>query len=131
MKTPAVVRLACVVAICFLGCRDVDAPSPGPVTFTASLATPNTDDGAVLVELTGPGLANVKAVSSSYQLYWRLLAPDSARAIVIGDLTQGPLLTAEGVGAPGNFKGTVLQVARRDDVLRDSIPGYALRLAAR
>ncbi len=129
MRTTVTVRLAGLVVVLLLGCRDVTGPVRTGVTV--SLATPNSDDGALLVELTGPGLANLQAGSSTYKLYWRLLAPDTARAIVIGDLVQGPLFTADGAGSLGDFKGTVLQVARRDDVLRDSIPGYALDLTAR
>jgi hypothetical protein len=122
----ALTLCACWTALLLaVGCSDATEPSiPGGVT--ASLSTPNTDDGAVLVELTGPGIADVHPATSSYRLYWRLLAPDSALVILIGDITAGPLFTARGEGKRSAYAATVRQVAGRDDAERTSLAGYAV-----
>lgn len=107
----------------------------GTTTGTAavSLATPNADDGAVLVTLTGPGVSNPQAGSSAYDVYFRVVSADELRVLVIGDLSNGVLVTV-GVGAVGSigqYSGTVVEVASRTDVLRVSLAGYSLAFAAR
>ena len=101
-------------------------------TATVSLVTPNADDGAVLVKLTGPGVANPQPGSSAYDVYFRVVSADELRAMVVGDLSNGVLLTV-GVGAVGSigqYSGTVVEVASRTDVLRTSLTGYSLAFAA-
>ena len=106
--------------------------NPGPGTATVSLTTPNADDGAVLVTLTGPGVSNPQPGSSAYRLYFRVVSADELRVMVVGDLSAGVLLTL-GVGAVtsiGQYSGTFVEVASRTDVLRATLTGYSLTFAA-
>jgi hypothetical protein len=105
---------------------------PKAGTATVSLVTPNGDDGAVLVTLTGPGLANAQSASSSYHVYWRAVSPSEVRAIVVGDLTAGAVLTVsiDDVGKIGQYGGTVVEAASRSDVVRSSTAGYGVKFAA-
>ena len=108
--------------------------STGPKagTATVSLVTPNADDGAVLVTLTGPGLANPQSASSSYHVYWRAVSPGEVRAIVVGNLTAGAVLTVsiDDVGKVGQYAGTVVEAASRNDLVRTSVTGYGVTFAA-
>src|SRR5512146_2634509 len=105
---------------------------PKAGTATVSLVTPNADDGVVLLTLTGPGLANVQSASSSYKVYWRVVSPSEVRAIVVGNLASGAVLTAsvDDVGKVGQYAGTVVEAASRTDVVRGSTAGYGVTFAA-
>jgi hypothetical protein len=114
-----------------LGCGG-GSTGPKAGTATVSLVTPNADDGAVLVTLTGPGLANAQSASSSYHVYWRAVSPSEVRAIVVGDLSAGAVLTVsiDDVSKVGQYGGTVVEAASRNDVVRTSVAGYGVKFAA-
>jgi hypothetical protein len=114
-----------------LGCGG-GSTGPKAGTATVSLVTPNADDGAVLLTLTGPGLANAQTASSSYQVYWRAVSASEVRAIVVGNLTAGALLTVsvDDVGKIGQYGGTVVDAASSADVSRASLAGYRVTFAA-
>lgn len=115
-----------------LACGSDSGTNPGPGTATVSLTTPNADDGAVLVTLTGPGVSNPQPGSSAYRLYFRVVSADELRVMVVGDLSAGVLLTL-GVGAVtsiGQYSGTFVEVASRTDVLRATLTGYSLTFVA-
>ncbi|MGH7754400.1 MAG: hypothetical protein ACREN5_16470 [Gemmatimonadales bacterium] len=103
-------------------CQD-QAPAAG--LLTASLQTPNTDDGAMLVTVQGPGLANVQSSSSSYRIYWRLVSTGEVRVLIFGNLSGGPVFTAQTPGDAGaaDYRATVVQVADRNDAER-AAAGY-------
>jgi len=115
-----------------LACGSDSGTNPGPGTATVSLTTPNADDGAVLVTLTGPGVSNPQPGSSAYRLYFRVVSADELRVMVVGDLSAGVLLTL-GVGevtSIGQYSGTFVEVASQTDVLRATLTGYSLTFAA-
>lgn len=107
--------------------------STGPKTGTAtvSLITPNTDDGAVLITLTGPGLANLQSGNSVYHVYSRVVSSGEVRALVVGDLTAGPLVTVtvDDVGKIAQYLGTVTDASARSDDTRPSLAGYGVTFA--
>jgi len=113
------------------GCGGSDSTGPVAGTVTVSLVTPNADDGAVLVTLTGPNLATVQAASSAYRVYWRLVSAGEVRAIVVGNLTAGAVLTVnvDDVGKVGQYSGSVVEAASRSDVVRASVAGYGVTFA--
>jgi predicted small lipoprotein YifL len=107
-------------------------PPPPPGSAIVSLATPNSDDGAVVVTLTGPGLSTFATASSGDVFYSRLASAQEARVIVVGDVTAGPLFTFK-LAAGSNisaYTATVQQVANRSDALRASTSSYTLTIAA-
>jgi hypothetical protein len=107
-------------------------PPPPPGSAVVTLATPNSDDGAVVVKLTGPGLSTFETASSGYIFYSRLAAEQEARVIVVGNVTAGPLFTfkvATG-SAVSAYTATIEQVANRTDALRASTASYTLTIAA-
>jgi hypothetical protein len=114
-----------------LGCGGGDSSGPTAGSLTVSLVTPNSDDGAVLLTLTGPNLANAQSASSSYRLYWRLVSPGEVRAILVGNLTAGAVLTVDvdDLSKIGQYSGTVVEAASRSDVVRASMAGYGVTFA--
>lgn len=117
--------LAGLLAAAF-ACGDSTAP-PQSGTLTASLTAPAGGEGAVLLDITGPGIANVQVANSSYRMFWHLNSSTEAHVIVIGDIVAGPLFTVDG-SAAGNrasaYSADVMQVAGRSDSLRTDLSGY-------
>jgi hypothetical protein len=98
-----------------------------------SLSTPNTNDGAVVLTLTGPDLATISSANTRYVVYSRLSSSREAHVIVIGDLVPGPLFIVE-YGNPqavSAYAGSIQQVATRGDSVLGSVQGYHLSVSAR
>lgn len=109
-------------------------PPPPPPSGSAvvSLTTPNTDDGAVVVTLSGPGLKTMQVSSSSNLFFSRAVSDSEVRVILVGNLTAGPLFTfkvADGKQISA-YSATIGQVATRSDALQASTSGYKLSIAA-
>jgi hypothetical protein len=114
-----------------IACGGDKTTGPTAGTVTVSLVTPNADDGAVLLTLTGPSLSNVQSAGSSYKVYWRVASASEVHAIVVGDLTAGVVLTVDvdDVGKLGQYGGTVDEAASRTDQVRASVSGYGVTFA--
>ncbi|HEX9729233.1 MAG TPA: hypothetical protein VGA37_12070 [Gemmatimonadales bacterium] len=93
-----------------------------------SLETPASDDGALAVVVTGPGIAEVMPTSSSYSVYWRLASATEARVLVFGNISPGPLFALLVEDRSAVFVGQVTEVARRDDALRDDPVDYTISI---
>lgn len=117
-----------------LGCGSDNAVAPKPEggSVTVSLTTPNTDDGAVLVALFGPGFTNIQPASASYRVYSLTASPTEVRILVVGDLSTGALLSLDiGDAAKiAEYHGTVIQAASRDDIVHTVSTDYDLTFAA-
>ena len=113
------------------GCSDSQEP-PKPGVATVSLVTPNADDGAISLTITGPGISDVQPASSTYLAYSRGVSSSEARVIVLGDLSPGVLATVEvaDVNHLDQYSAQVLEVASRADAARASTSGYRITLAA-
>ncbi len=126
----ALLVAALAAAACGGDSTGTQAADPGLVTV--SLVTPNTDDGAVLLSLSGTSVSDLQSASGSYRVYWRLAAPGEVRAVVVGNIAAGPIFTATVPDrrALGQVTAAVAEVASRSDVLRASVSGYQLSIAA-
>ena len=122
--------LAAAVLLAAAACSDSTTP-PTPGVVTLSLVTPNADDGAMALVLTGPGITSIASGSGAYAVYWRVVSPTEARVIVVGDLSNGVLATAQ-IAEANRLSGyhvEILEVATRSDAVRASTAGYAITLA--
>ena len=113
-----------------LACDKTPEEPATPGTAVVSFATPNEDDGGLLLTLRGPGLTAVRSSSSEYVVYWRLVGPEEARVMVLGDILPGPLFTVELAAANrlDEYAASIDQVATRNDALRGGASGYELQL---
>ena len=67
------IGLAALVVGAALACSDSTSPvTPG--VATVSFVTPNTNDGAISLVLTGPGVTDVHPGSSAYAVFWRVVS---------------------------------------------------------
>ena len=97
-----------------------------------SLVTPNSDDGALVVTLHGPGISNLATASSGYLFYSRLVNDTLARVIVLGNVSAGPIFTFKpGASAQMSaYQTTIDQVASRADAVRSALTNYSLTITA-
>lgn len=129
MKPPAKLLLLLAVAS-GLSCGDASGPSPPtPGTLRLNLTTPNSDDGALLLQLTGPSLAaeSMAAASAAQQLYARAAPGGGVNVAVFGSLGTGPLLRIQvaDVSRAADYRVTIVEAADAHNALRPSVSGYS------
>ena len=115
-------------AVTLTACGDDSAEPPIPGSLLLSVTTPATDDGAIMVRVSGPGIMGVQPTSSGQEMFWRLASEDEARAIVIGAVQTGPLLTIQvpDVNRVAEYTAEVGEVAAESDAIRAALTGYSL-----
>jgi hypothetical protein len=126
-----VVMAASVMAFGSAACGDDDPagpvdPVPTAGTLTVTLSTPNVDDGAILLVVTGPDMTQVTTANPA--LYFRYSeAAGQLRAVFVGNIGDGALLSfrVPDVDAVASYVPTIVELADRDNQLRDSA-GYQL-----
>ena len=110
-----------------VACGSDSTTGPTAGTLTVSLTTPNADDGAILLTVSGPDMTQIAVEDTS--LYVRYAQDGTTvTAVLVGDLLGGPLVTfhVPDVDAASSYSATITQVADRSNVLRGSLTGYAL-----
>src|SRR2546427_7272890 len=126
--------LASLALASVLACGNESAPAtPMPTSgvAAASLVTPNADDGAILVSLTGPGITSVQSASSAYFAQSRVVSGSEVRLLVVGDLSAGVVATVpppDGHPIRGD-SGRVIEGGSRGGQVRTSVVGYAVQRA--
>jgi hypothetical protein len=129
--TPTFARgAALVAALLILGCSGGDDPS-GPVAgpLRVVLTTPNTDDGAVMFQVTG--VVDSVAAPAGLTLYQSAPGNNVIRAIVTGTFATGnTLLTLHvpDVGRTSSYSTQVLQVAAKTTYAQRPVGAYSLTL---
>jgi hypothetical protein len=103
---------------------------PQPGRLSVSLLTPHTDDAAIVIEISGTGIANLVAADPAYWLLADQVDETTVRAIVAGELA-GTLVTFDvpDVGAAALYTASVIQVADHMNRPRETLEGYALDIA--
>lgn len=110
-----------------VACGSDSTTGPTAGTLTVSLTTPNADDGAMLLTVSGPDMTQIAVEDTS--LYVRYAQDGTTITVVlVGDLRAGSLVTfhVPDVDAVSSYSATITQVADRNNVLRGSLTGYAL-----
>ncbi|MEJ7811049.1 MAG: hypothetical protein WKG32_11620 [Gemmatimonadaceae bacterium] len=118
---------ATLVSIAIASACGGDKPSgPQAGDLTVRLTTPYTDDGALLLHVTGPEIAAVSAASSASTVHARTGAGGYMVA-VFGDLGAGPLvrITVPDVRQASRYTVTVVEAADRANAIRATLGGYA------
>lgn len=123
---------AAAAAACGQGSTAVTTTETPITAATVALATPNGNDGAIVVTLNGPDVASVQAADSHYVVFTKLVSAQEARVIVIGNLVAGPLLTVRLTHphALAAYSGSIQQVATRGDSIVANTGGYQLTVSA-
>lgn len=127
-----VFQLLAVVA-CLIGAACTGDSTSGPIesgTLILELSTPHTDDGAVLFELSGPTIDTVVAVNASLRLFTRRAGDATMVGAVVGPVANGAIaiLRVSNTGAASAYSARIVEVADRQNTLRGTLTGYALRV---
>ena len=99
--------------------------------LTVRLTTPNTDDGAILISVTGPdSVSDVTSQVPGYTVHARG-NKTAFKVAVFGDLGSGPLVTftVPDVNRAARYTATVVEVANRASVPRGTLGGYGLTVS--
>lgn len=121
-------RAALLLAAALLPACDAGAPAkPQPGDLTVTLATPNTD-GAMVVTLTGPGVASAVQAAAPGAVVRSLTQGGTTTVAVFGTLGAGPLLrvTVPDVRQAKQYTAVVREAADAQNAPRESLAGYAL-----
>ena len=126
----AVVRARFLVAALAVvtGCGGESGPTPGELTVR--LTTPNADDGAMVLVLSGPGpITNVAAASAGTLVHARD-AGGAVRVAVFGSIASGDLIhfSVPDVEQASSYQTTIQEVADRGNVLRPGATAYTLSI---
>lgn len=104
---------------------------PGPVagTLQVSLTSPNTDDGAVMLQVTG----DIDSVTTpaGLTLYEATPSATVVRAIVTGSIASGGsvlTLHVPDVGKASSYTTQLLQVSARGTYVQRPVGGYTLQV---
>lgn len=123
---------ACVAGAVLLACGGGDSPTtPEPGALEVRLTTPNANDRAILVTVTGP--EPIQAVSGSVGgalvLHGRLSGSQATIAL-FGPLASGAVaqVSVADVGRVGAYTVTIVEVADDANQLRTSLAGYSLTI---
>lgn len=110
----------------FAACGE-EPPPPGPGTVTATLVSPNGDEGAAVVALFGAGIQSISPLGATE--VFSLLNGDGARVVLLnesGGLLEFEIALADTLQKPDVI---VVEVAAPDDHLRVATDGYSVELA--
>jgi hypothetical protein len=123
--------LAALVVVAGCGGDDGGGGPTGPVAgpLRVVITSPNTDDGAVMFQVTG--VVDSVAVPAGLTLYQSVPGPNVIRAIVVGNVSTGSnLLTlyVADVGKASLITPQLLQVAATGTYAQRSVGAYTLQV---
>ena len=112
-----------------IGALSCSSPSgndlSGPGTVRIRFETPNSDDGAIKLLLSGPGISAIGA-TGDLMVFSRLGAGGMTTIAAFGDLADGFIVTFDVPDRSDldKYSATLLEVSGPDNALRGSLTGY-------
>jgi hypothetical protein len=108
--------------------RPDDGEKPIPGVLVVRLSTPNTDDAALLVTVTGPVTASGITAAAPGTVLHLHQRGDTTTAALFGSFASGPLLhlAVPDVRAVDQYTARIVEVADDANVLRSEFGGYAV-----
>ena len=106
-------------------------PEPKAGFLIVRLASPTSDDGAIVFEIRGPAAGTALASDTAMWIVGESVDSTTRRIVLAGDLETGPLVTfaVPDVSTAPLYSAIVLEVANRDNAVRSSIGAYKLTIA--
>lgn len=91
------------------------------------LATPNADDGALLIEVSGGQVDSVSA-PGGYQVYTSAPSTSTRRIMVVGSVVAGTVarIWVPDAGDSASYHATVLQAAARGTYVQRAVANYGI-----
>ncbi len=131
MRIPYLRALALGLIVMLASCGGPSGPPPppsGPGFLRVLLETPRSDDGALLITLSGGPLDSLRVSQATL-----LTAPpgDDQQVIIAGDVRAGVVLRfwVPERADVANYRVVLNQVATRRDYIQQSLTGYSLTIA--
>ena len=99
---------------------------PAAGTLLVVLTTPNADDGAIRLTLTGPRVTTPREASTSYLVFSRQRSPQELDIAVFGDIQSEALVAMPvlDVATAASYSVVITAVATRGDTLRADLSAY-------
>lgn len=122
--------LAATAVVLVVACKG-DSTGPVPGALTVNLTTPNSgSDGAVMLVLTSPVAPNSVAAGSGLLLWGAPVSSTSAKLVLTGTLSTGPILTLQvnDINKVSQYSVSLQQVAATAAggfAKRNSLAGYS------
>jgi hypothetical protein len=116
-------RAALVASLVLAACTDV-GPGRGPGTLTATLRSPNGDEGAAVVLLVGEGVVGVNPLGATEA--YSVVSRAATRVVLINQAGGSLSFELEVADLRQPVVGLVQQVAGPTDALRSDVSAYRL-----
>ena len=128
--------LVVLLSVIVYGCKldDITAgdfgsgnPDATAGTLTVSMTTPNVDDGAIRLTITGPFVTTPRAASPGHRVFTLQRSPQELDVVVVGDLQSGAILIlpVRDTQVAPEYQVTITAVADRAGELRADSSGYS------
>jgi len=123
----AALALFAVLVVGTVSCGDKEPAGPTAGTLYLALESPNGEVGAIRMRISGAGIANIEA-AQPFQVYYRETGGDRLEVVVVGDVLGGDLLSLEVPDVDAPYPVSLIEVASRENTLRQALGAYTLRL---
>ena len=126
--TPALAAVAVGAVTLAAGCGKETGPTAG--SLLVSLVTPSADDGAIRLTLYGGRMGTITAANPDYRIFVARPDSTSARVIITGPVSAGPLLhiAVADAGLVASYGATVNEAAERTTFAAKSLVGYSVAI---
>lgn len=107
------------------------APVAVPGMLTVNLVSPNADDGAILLEISGPAPAAEPTTAAQGVVVHARASGNTTRVAAFGAIGAGALLrfSVPDVNAAPQYTARAIEASDRGSTLRTSVTGYQLTIA--
>jgi hypothetical protein len=113
------------------GCGGSSATGPTAGNLKVQLATPNSDDGAILFRIVGPGITSVQAGPGLTPFTRISTNQDTAVVILAGNVAAGQVATiaVPDISKVGQYSTSLTQVTGRTaPYTQRSLGGYSMQV---
>lgn len=131
LRTGAILLALLAVSSCGGDHAPTEPSGPVPGVLNVALTTPNADDGALLLTISGAPVVSVEAASAAYQVYSFIPDTNNVRVLVSGDLATGALLRIHVADTrrAASYHATISQAASRTTFAQRTLSGYSVAVA--
>lgn len=131
MRIAALGATLLAIASCGGDKSPTEPSGPVPGVLNVALTTPNADDGALLLTISGGPVVSVEPASAAYQVYTFTPDTTNVRVLVSGDIAAGALLRIHIADSrrAASYHATIAQAASRTTFAQRALSGYTFTVA--
>jgi hypothetical protein len=108
-----------------------EPPAP-PNSLTLRLQGPSSDDGALLLELKGPGLGAVTPADSTAMFSSEMISDSVLRVAIVGSVSNRAILYVNLTNRTdvSAYRATILDITNSSGQPRENLTPYSIRIIA-